>query len=150
MNKLLLIAVILFAGYGYLNFQHGSTPNGAQPYAATQGTDNSDAIISNAFLNHESDLQVSGEGVVVKLLADDTKGSRHQKFIIRLASGQTLLVAHNIDLAPRIESIRAGDTIQFEGEYEWNEQGGVIHWTHRDPKGAHAAGWLKHRGQIYQ
>lgn len=150
MNKLLLIAVIFFAGYGYLNFQHSSTPSGAQPFATTQGTNDSDAIISNAFLNHESDLQVSGQGVVIKLLSDDTSGSRHQKFIIRLASGQTLLVAHNIDLAPRIDSIREGDSIQFNGEYEWNKKGGVLHWTHRDPKGAHAAGWLKHQGQTYQ
>lgn len=53
----------------------------------------------------------------------------NQKFIVKLASGQTLLVAHNIDVAPRIQSLRAGDRVQFSGEYEWNDKGGVISIT---------------------
>ena len=39
---------------------------------------------------------------------------------------------------------------QFGGEYEWNEKGGIIHWTHHDPAGRHADGWLKHNNRIYQ
>jgi Protein of unknown function (DUF3465) len=150
MKKLLLVAVIFLAGYGYFNYQHSAKLNGPQLSATVQSTDNTDAIIYNAFANHENDLQVSGQGVVIKLLPDDISGSRHQKFIIKLASGQTLLVAHNIDLAPRVASIHEGDLIQFNGEYEWNEKGGGLHWTHRDPNGSHAAGWLKHQGHTYQ
>jgi hypothetical protein len=151
MKKLLLVAVILIAGYEYFNIQHNSTLNGVQvPSASVQSTDNSDAVIANAFSSHESDLQVSGQGVVIKLLPDDSSGSRHQKFMIKLASGQTLLVAHNIDLAPRVASIREGDSIQFNGEYEWNEKGGILHWTHRDPNRSHVAGWLEYQGQRYQ
>ena len=105
--------------------------------------------ISNAFNNIQSDLQVKAIGTVIKLLKDDNKGSRHQKFILKLSSGQTLLVAHNIDLAPRINSLSKGDRVQFYGEYEWNSKGGVIHWTHKDPNGKHINGWLKHNGNIY-
>jgi len=83
-------------------------------------------------------------------LPDDTSGSRHQRFILKLSSGQTLLVAHNIDLAPRISSLRVGDAVQFYGEYEWNQKGGVLHWTHRDSRGSHVAGWLRHQGKTYQ
>ena len=83
-------------------------------------------------------------------LSDDEDGSRHQRFIIALRSGQTLLVAHNIDIAPRIASLREGDVVRFSGVYEWNEKGGVIHWTHRDPNGLHAGGWLSHNGQTYR
>ena len=150
MKKFLFIAVVLIAGYTFFSSQHGSSLNEVTYSDAGQSTAESDEVIARAFSNHESNLQVSGQGVVTKLLADDNNGSRHQKFIIRLSSGQTLLVAHNIDLAPRIGSLQEGDAVQFYGEYEWNEKGGVLHWTHRDPNGSHEAGWLQHRDQRYQ
>ncbi len=109
-----------------------------------------DQRLKQAYQNHQSDLQIQGSGTVSRVLPDDNKGSRHQKFILRLDSRQTLLVAHNIDLAPRIPNLKVGDVIQFYGEYEWNDKGGVIHWTHRDPGNRHAHGWLKHQGKIYE
>lgn len=107
-------------------------------------------VLRAAFTNHQSNIQVSGQGIVVKILADDFDGSRHQRFIIKLGSGQTLLIAHNIDLAPRINALQLGDSILFFGEYEWNRQGGVIHWTHRDRHGSHVPGWIEHQGKKYQ
>jgi hypothetical protein len=109
-----------------------------------------DELLIQAYQQQLSDLQVEGEGAVFKLLSDDNRGSRHQRFIIRLASGQTLLVAHNIDLAPKIENLKVGDNIGFFGEYEWNNKGGILHWTHRDPQGRHVSGWLKHADRVYQ
>lgn len=106
--------------------------------------------IATAYENRQSDLQVGGEGTVRHILPDDNKGRRHQKFILAMASGQTLLISHNIDMAPRITGLREGDTVAFYGEYEWNAKGGVVHWTHHDPGGRHADGWLKHKGVIYQ
>jgi hypothetical protein len=103
-----------------------------------------------AYKNHQSNVQVKGSGKVIRILCDDNQGSRHQKFILKLSSGNTILIAHNIDLAPRINSISKGDTVQFHGEYEWNKKGGVVHWTHKDPNGHHAGGWLKHNGKTYQ
>jgi hypothetical protein len=103
-----------------------------------------------AFEHRARGVQVEGEGEVIRVLADDGDGSRHQRFIVRLASGQTVLVAHNIDLAPRVEGLVAGDGVAFYGQYEWNERGGVVHWTHRDPRGGHAAGWVRHDGRLYQ
>jgi hypothetical protein len=150
MKKLLFVAVVLFAGYTFFSSQHSSTLNEVRFSISEQSTGKSDAVIAKAFSSHESNLQVSGQGVVTRLLPDDNNGSRHQKFIIKLSSGQTLLIAHNIDLAPKIGSLREGDSVQFYGEYEWNEKGGVLHWTHRDPNGSHVAGWLQHQGQRYQ
>ena len=110
----------------------------------------SDETLARAFERRTRNLQVEGQGVVRKVLSDDNDGSRHQRFVVALASGQTLLIAHNIDLASRIVGLREGDMVSFSGEYEWNPEGGVIHWTHRDPSKRHPAGWIKHNGKVYQ
>jgi hypothetical protein len=109
-----------------------------------------DSQIRRAFENKTSDVQVEGEGVVTRMLADDVSGSRHQRFIVSLASGQTILITHNIDIAPQIDGLQTGDSVRFYGEYVWNKQGGMVHWTHHDPQGSHVAGWLKHNGRTYQ
>ena len=111
---------------------------------------NSVEVLQKAYTNKESGLQVKGKGVVIKTLSDDLDGSMHQRFILQLESSQTLLIAHNIDLAPRINGLKLGDNVEFYGEYEWNSEGGVIHWTHHDPSNKHVSGWLKHRGRTYQ
>jgi len=109
-----------------------------------------DNAIGRAFNSRTSEIQVEGEGVVSRILSDDLNGSRHQRFIVRLGTGQTVLITHNIDLAPRIDGLREGDMVAFNGEYVWNAEGGVIHWTHHDPQGRHVTGWIKHKGRTYQ
>ena len=106
--------------------------------------------IEQAYRNRRSSVQVEGRGTVVKILADDRRGSRHQRFILEMVTGQTLLVSHNIDLAPRIDTLRIGDPVEFFGVYEYNDEGGVIHWTHHDPSGRHVDGWLRHNGRLYR
>ena len=109
-----------------------------------------DSDIERAFKTRASNVEVQGEGTVERILEDDLSGSRHQRFIVRVDSGQTVLITHNIDLAPRVEALHEGDSISFYGEYVWSAQGGTIHWTHHDPQGKHVAGWLKYKGQTYQ
>ena len=107
-------------------------------------------IIKTAYEQQQSNIQVQGSGRVKAILRDDNDGSRHQKFILALDNGLSVLVAHNIDLAPRIDDLQKGDVVEFNGEYEYNEKGGVLHWTHHDPQGHHEDGWLKHNGHNYQ
>jgi hypothetical protein len=117
---------------------------------STRALSGSDEALARAFEQRGRNVQVEGQGVVQRVLSDDDDGRRHQRFVVALASGQTLLIAHNIDLAPRVVGLREGDVVSFSGEYEWNPEGGVIHWTHRDPSRHHPAGWIKHNGKVYQ
>jgi hypothetical protein len=135
-----VICTLVWAGYG-------SAVHPAGHNAVSTADDNA---IRRAFNSRSSDVQVEGEGVVTRLLEDDLEGGRHQRFIVRLASGQTILIAHNIDIAPRVDGLHKGDSISFNGEYVWNRLGGTVHWTHHDPNGRHSAGWLKHDGRTYQ
>ena len=144
MKKYLFLVIAAVLAYGYVQDRGVSLPG------ISSWTQSGDSVLQQAFSNRISDLQVQAEGVVTRMLSDDVDGSRHQRFIVRLGNGQTLLVAHNIDLAPRIGSLREGDTVEFNGEYEWSAKGGVIHWTHHDPAGRHVDGWLRHAGRTYQ
>jgi hypothetical protein len=148
MKKILVICLFVLALFSFLDRKVSTTQIVQNVYAGY--TADSDSVLQNAIDNKLSNLQVGGSGYVVKILADDLKGSRHQRFILKIAGGNTLLVAHNIDLAPRIENLNVGDTVEFYGVYEFNNKGGVIHWTHHDPRGQHPDGWLKHNGSIYK
>ena len=146
MRKVFIILIIFAVAYGLEFYQDQAVSTSD---SSTWSPDSS-SVIEAAFNNRQSDVQVQGQGTVVRVLSDDVDGSRHQRFILELDSGQALLIAHNIDLAPRLNELSKGDTVSFYGEYEWNEKGGVIHWTHTDPNHRHADGWLKYRGRIYQ
>lgn len=146
--KLAILAIALLIGYFLQQtdlLPDFSASAGSPPTSGTTPTK-----IGQAFARHLSNVQVQGHARIIKILPDDLKGSRHQRFIIRLENGQTLLVAHNIDLAPRVPALRKGADIEFYGEYEWNKKGGVVHWTHRDPRGRHRNGWLRYKGKTYQ
>jgi hypothetical protein len=116
---------------------------GADSTAANTGSASTDAEIAALFNGRQSDVYVTGTGSVEKILSDDNVGDRHQRFILRLDSGQTLLIAHNIDIAPRVEPLGVGDEVRFAGIYEYNDEGGVIHWTHHDPDGEHVSGYIQ-------
>jgi len=137
MKKLLLLAVAL--GFAYLLHFHdqaGPAVTPARDVAVPQ--------------EHATAGQVSGSGIVTRIFPDDVSGGRHQRFLLRLPSGATLLVAHNIDIAPRVEPLHEGDIVEYQGEFAWNPKGGVVHWTHHDPAGHHPPGWLRHDGRTFQ
>lgn len=154
MMRLLLIIAIAVGYTVYYSHSTGvnselSTDTVSQ-YVQKGLANGGEQIIRKAFESQASNLQVEASGKVIKVLKDDTNAPRHQRFILKLDNGISLLVAHNIDLAKRVENLNVGDVVSFYGEYEWNKQGGVLHWTHHDPQGSHAAGWLQHNGQTYQ
>ncbi len=145
-----VVLLVLLAGLYFLNQAPSRQEDVGLPDPAPVAAPRDDYdVLGEAFRAGRSDVLVTGEGTVEKVLRDDRDGSRHQRFILALDSGQTVLVAHNIDLAPRVP-LEEGDEVRVFGQYEWNEKGGVMHWTHHDPAGRHEEGWIEHRGRRYE
>jgi len=145
---LAVVGLVLAAVYVYQAGGPGrarSSDAGAAPSAAPAA---GRAAVLEAFKARRSGVEVEATGVVARRLADDRKGLPHERFILRVGD-LTVLIAHNTQLAPPVP-VSVGDTVEVRGEYEWNQLGGVIHWTHRDPDGRHAPGWIRLRGRLYQ
>src|SRR5205814_4074603 len=96
-----VVGALLWAGCG----------SPVQSSGQNRGAAGDDNQIGRAFKNRTSNVQVEGEGSVTRILADDLAGSRHQRFVVRLASGQTVLIAHNIDIALRVAGLQ--ETIAY-------------------------------------
>lgn len=113
------------------------------------GADDTAGAVEAAFATQRSGVWLETEGEVARILSDDNEGSRHQRFVLELDGGHSVLVAHNIDLAERVPLAR-NDRVSLRGRYEWNERGGVIHWTHHDPDRRGPGGWVKLDGKTYR
>lgn len=96
-----------------------------------------------------SKVEVLFAAKVLKLLPDDTRGLPHQRFLLILNNGTTVLVAHDTKYAPKVP-IRAGDTVVIQGEYIWNKKGGLVHWTHHSDTPRHQSGYIDFNGMRYQ
>ena len=119
------------------------------PACAAATADN--AAVENDYAERRSTVEVTAQGVVTAVLADDTGPSgRHQRFIIRLAGvTQTVLIENNVDVGRRVP-VAPSDDVTVHGEYIWNDQGGLIHYTHHDPAPGHEGGWIDRNGVRYQ
>jgi uncharacterized protein DUF3465 len=109
-----------------------------------------DAAIVSDFQNHQSNVEVTADGTVVRLLPDRTSSTgTHEQFIVKLSPGDiTIEVEHNISIAARVP-VALGDHVIVHGEYIWNAQGGLVHFTHHDPKGTHEGGYIQDNGKTY-
>jgi hypothetical protein len=118
--------------------------------AVAQPAQPDDAAIVSDFQNHRSNVEVTADGTVVRVLADNTGSSgTHERFIVKLSSGGiTVLIEHNISIGQRVPVVD-GDHVIVHGEYVWNTEGGLIHFTHHDPQGTHEGGYVQDNGQTY-
>lgn len=149
-NIIVITLFLLAAAWQYFSGQVGQQP--------TQTTTNTSQASSTpaktlaqlraAANDPNAKFWTNIQGTVIKNLKDDQEGDRHQKFLVKVAQDLTLLVSHNIDVAERVP-VREGDLVNVQGEYVWNNRGGVIHWTHHDPKGRKAGGWIELKGKRY-
>ena len=131
-----MLPLLIVAGLVIYQYYH------AGHEAVDAGLQTGSHAVEQAFAAQRSGLWLETGGRVSRVLRDDKEGARHQKFILELDDGHSVLVAHNIDLARRIPA-REGLSLTVRGRYEWNDRGGVIHWTHHDPDGREQGGWIE-------
>jgi hypothetical protein len=119
--------------------------------ACVSATTPDNAAVEHDYAEKRSNVEVTAHGVVTRVLADDSGPSGvHQRFIIRLkGSTQTLLVENNVTIGQRAPILEGTDVL-VHGEYVWNDQGGLIHFTHHDPALTHEGGWIELSGVRYQ
>ena len=104
----------------------------------------------NAQYDHLDKVEVTGVVAVKEVLPDDTHGYQHQKFLVELSNGSTVMVANDLTYGTRAP-VEPGERITIHGEYIWNPHGGVIHWTHRADSGSrHEGGWIEVAGKRYE
>lgn len=143
LNKIISILALIISAFFANNYITDEDNNSIK--INSQGVERNKEL-ENLIRNRQSDEIITISAKVINILADDVKGDKHQRMILKVGKN-TLLLAHNIDLAPRVPA-KKGDTLQIRGEYEWNEKGGVIHWTHKS-NSSHANGWIKLNNKKY-
>jgi hypothetical protein len=115
-------------------------------------TSANDFALCDAYNAGHSHVEVVADGRVTRVLGiQNGRVSPHEGFLMRLNSGCDVIVKVevNTDLAGTFP-VNAGDPVTVKGEYEYYSRGGVIHWTHHDPRFRHEAGFITIGGKTYQ
>jgi hypothetical protein len=126
----------------------GGAPDRAPARAAVSSD------VCNAYRAQSQRVEVTASGTVVKVLGIRRGPSGvHEGFLLATdpASGcrLTLRIEHNLDIAGRVP-LERGEPLELRGEYIYDSRGGIVHWTHRDPRGRHPGGYIKANGEVYQ
>jgi hypothetical protein len=72
----------------------------------------------------------------------------HEQFDVRRDDGATFRVVDNVSLAPRVPA-QPGDRVTVQGELVHDRGKPLVHWTHHDPRGRHAGGFIALGGHVY-
>jgi hypothetical protein len=148
-KNIIAIVVVVIVAVFYAD-EYNTVENGNATVIDTQTDVATNDKLLKLIKHRQSGQMVVVNVTVLKLLSDDLQGDRHQRMILKVVgSGKTILLAHNIDIANRIP-VQVGQELVVYGQYEWNDKGGVIHWTHRDNNNRHPNGWVLYNNNRYQ
>ena len=122
--------------------------------AGPAGGDASNGQIYDAWRAGRSGVEVQATGSVARVLGKRTGPSGpHEGFLLHLTGagghGLTVRVESNLDIIGTLPVVD-GEPATVRGEYEYDQRGGVIHWTHHDPMGRHANGFVEIGGRRYE
>jgi hypothetical protein len=121
----------------------GSSPASNDPNAA----------VYDAWRQQRSRLEVTASGSVARVLGVSRGPSGdHEGFLLHLRGagghGLTVRVEDNVDITGPIP-LAPGDDVEVRGEYIYDALGGLIHYTHNDPRGRHPGGYVRAEGRTY-
>ncbi len=121
---------------------------------APAGGDAGNGQVYEAWRDGRSRIEVTATGSVARILGTRVGPSgSHEGFLLHLSGsaghGLTVRIEDNVDLTGPIP-LRQGEPVEVRGEYIYDERGGLIHYTHLDPRGRHDAGYVRALGRVYQ
>lgn len=111
--------------------------------------------IYEAWRAGRSKVEVQATGSIARILGERSgESGPHQGFLLHLTGpgghGLTVRIESNLALIRAFPALRDGEAAVVRGEYEFDRRGGVIHWTHHDPRGRHPAGFVEVGGRRYE
>jgi Protein of unknown function (DUF3465) len=111
------------------------------------------ADVYDAWREQRSYVEVTAQGSAARIFGIRKGPSgAHEGFLLHLRGaaghGLTVKVEDNIDITGPVP-LQAGDDVELRGEYIYDPRGGIIHYTHHDPRGAHPPGYIRVRGRTY-
>lgn len=153
------IAALIIAGAaGFFGFKNKDTDSTKGLTVAqkknvaieTVKTDTNYEVLNAIKTSKPLTYAVIKNALVVKVLRNDNKGARHQRWIVQIENGVTITIIHNIDIAEKVP-LAVGDSVEVAGEliYGDRKKDPILHWTHEDPKGKRIAGYVVHNGERY-
>jgi hypothetical protein len=105
-------------------------------------------LVKASWENKEFNVLVEVTGRVALVLPDEHYVTVSQQFLMDLENGHRVLVSHDLKAASRVP-VAVSNTVKVRGEFDWTPDGGIIHWTHKDPDGTREGGWIELAGTRY-
>jgi hypothetical protein len=115
--------------------------------------DTGNVAVYDAWRAQRSHVEVTADGSVARVLGlRQGPTGLHEGFLLHLRGaeghGLTVRVEDNVDITGRIPLV-SGDDVEVRGEYIYDPRGGLIHYTHHDPRGHHSSGYVRVNGRVY-
>ncbi len=125
---------------------------GCRSPGAGEGAGN--GIVYDAWRAGRSHVEVTAIGSVARMLGTRVGPSgAHEGFLLHLngsaGHGLTVRVEDNVDITGPIP-LAEGKAVEVKGEYIFDSRGGIVHYTHRDRRGRHVAGYVLVDTKLYQ
>ena len=109
--------------------------------------DHLDNMLRHLFLRQIAELGDEAQVRPLPLRQTTELGRMHgplQRFLVV----EVQALVRQVELAERVP-VGMGDRVYVRGLYEWNDLGGLLHWTHRDPLADGEGGWVRYRRKTY-